>query len=93
MTGGSRHRSSASSRSGAMVNGALVALGIVAVVDNVVSHWILGLHRAVPGPHAGVVEAALVTLGVVMTATGTVRERRARRAGDGRNGAHRRPSG
>lgn len=71
--------SGTSSRWDPMVNGALVALGVVAVVDNVVSHWILGLHRAVPGPHAGAVETGLVALGVTMTVVGVVRERRARR--------------
>jgi hypothetical protein len=45
-----------SGRDAAMVNGALIALGILGIVDNVVFHWMLELHRAVPGPHALTVE-------------------------------------
>ena len=35
-------------RNGALVNGALIALGTLSIVDNVVAHWPLGLHRAPP---------------------------------------------
>ncbi len=64
----------------ALVNGGMVALGVVAVVDNVVSHWLLGLHRAVPGDAATAVEVFLVVLGVVLVAVGLGREVRQRRA-------------
>jgi uncharacterized membrane protein len=63
----------------ALLNGAMVALGLVAVVDNVVSHWVFGLHRAVPGPAAAMVETFLVVLGVVLVALGLWRESRQRR--------------
>lgn len=66
-------------RNRAFVNGALVAAGLIAVVDNVVAHWLLGLHRAVPGPLAGTVEAALVGLGVVILFIGVWREATGRR--------------
>ena len=52
---------------------ALIAIGALATLDNVVAHWILGLHRAVPGPWAGPVEIALVVLAI-----GVWRERQAR---------------
>lgn len=67
-------------RTDALVNGALIGIGILAIVDNIVAHWLLGLHRAVPGPWAGPVEIGLVVLGAGMTAFGLWRERYARRA-------------
>lgn len=70
----------ANHRSDALVNGALIALGGLAVVDNVVVHWLLGLHRAVPEPDASLpVEIGLVVLGAALLALGLRRERRARR--------------
>ncbi len=66
-------------RTDALVNGALIGIGILAIVDNIVAHWILGLHRAVPGPWATPVEIGLVVLGAGMTAFGLWRERQARR--------------
>ena len=63
----------------AMLNGALMALGAVSVVDNVVAHWMLALHRAVPGPYALQVEWALVILGALLFAIGLRRELCARR--------------
>lgn len=67
-----------SERTDALVNGALIALGAAAVLDNVFSHWLLGLHRAVPGDAATPLEAALLVLGLVLVATGMLRELRAR---------------
>ena len=66
----------ASRRNDPLLNGALIALGATAIVNNVVAHWLLGLHRAVPGPWAGPVE---VGLGAGLLALGLWRERRARR--------------
>ena len=63
----------------ALLNGGMVALGAVAVIDNVVSHWLLGLHRAVPGDAATAVEVFLVVLGVALVAVGLLREVRQRR--------------
>jgi uncharacterized membrane protein len=67
-------------RTDAMINGALMAGGLIAILDNVVAHWILQLHRAIPGPHPEPVEAALVVLGAVLLVVGVWRERRARAA-------------
>jgi uncharacterized membrane protein len=66
-------------RTGALRNGALIGIGALAIVDNIVAHWLLGLHRAIPGPWAGPVEVGLVVLGAGMLAVGLWRERRARR--------------
>lgn len=65
-------------RNDAMLNGALMALGAVPVLDNVVVHWMLELHRAVPGSYALQVEWALVILGALLFAIGLRRELRAR---------------
>ena len=66
-------------RNNALINGALIALGALAIVDNVVAHWLLGLHRAIPGPWAGAVEIGLVVLGASMLILGLWREVQARR--------------
>ena len=67
-------------RNEAMLNGALLALGALAVLDNVLAHWVLELHRAIPGPYALHVEWSLVILGALMFVLGLRRELRARRA-------------
>lgn len=71
-----------SPRSDAMLNGALIALGALGIVDNVLFHWVLGLHRAVPGEQALEVEYAFIGGGVLLLILGLWRERRTRRAAD-----------
>lgn len=66
-------------RNDAMLNGALIALGALGIVDNVVNHWILELHRAVPGPYTLQVEIGLVAVSTALLVTGLRRERQARR--------------
>jgi uncharacterized membrane protein len=66
-------------RTDALINGALIAIGALGVADNVVVHWALRLHRAVPGRHASAVEATLVILSAGLLALGVWREQRARR--------------
>ena len=66
-------------RNHALVNGALIAVGALAILGNIVAHWILGLHRAVPGSWAGPVAVALVVLGAGLLTIGVWRERKARR--------------
>jgi uncharacterized membrane protein len=66
-------------RNDAMINGALIALGALGVLDNVVFHWILELHRAVPGPHALTVEVVVAIVSAGLLVLGIWRERRARR--------------
>jgi hypothetical protein len=68
-------------RNHAMLNGALVALGALGILDNVMVHWILGWHRAIEGsPYALHMEIGVVAVSAAMMATGIVRERRARSA-------------
>ena len=59
-----------------------MAIGALGVVDNVVVHWALQLHRAVPGEHALAVEIVLVAGSMLLLGVGLVRERRARRRRD-----------
>ncbi len=66
-------------RTDALINGALTALGAAAILDNVFSHWLLGLHRAVPGSAATPVEVTLLVAGLVAVGIGVRRELRARR--------------
>ncbi len=63
----------------AVISGALIGLRTFGIVDNVASHWLLGLHWAVSGPHAGKVELALVILSASLLIVGLLRERRAHR--------------
>ena len=66
-------------RADALINGALISMGALGVVDNIVVHWLLGLHRAIPGPYATPVEVILVVLSAGLLALGVGREARARR--------------
>ena len=66
-------------RTDALVNGALIAIGALGVADNVVVHWALQLHRAVPGRHASAVEVTLVIISTGLLASGVWREWRARK--------------
>lgn len=68
-------------RTDALVNGALISVGALGIVDNIVAHWLLGLHRAVPGPYATPVEVTLVAFSAALLALGIRREVRARRSG------------
>jgi uncharacterized membrane protein len=68
-----------SGRNVAMVNGAQIALGLLGIVDNVVFHWMLELHRAVPGPDALTVEVVLVIISTGLFSLGIWQQMRARR--------------
>jgi len=65
-------------RRSALLNGALIALGAMGVLDNLILHWGLGLHRAIPGPRAFAVEVVLVIASGAVFGVGLWRERRAR---------------
>jgi uncharacterized membrane protein len=66
-------------RTDAMLNGALILAGLVASLDNIVVHWILGLHRLVQDSEFTLhYEIALAFFGLVLIAVGLIRERRAR---------------
>jgi uncharacterized membrane protein len=56
-----------------------MALGALAITDNIVAHWVLELHRVYEGEWTLQVELALVALGAVLLVIGLWREVRARR--------------
>jgi hypothetical protein len=68
-----------SSRTSANINGALIVIGLLGTVDNVLLHWILGLHRLIDGSeytlHA---EILLVFASTLILAIGIYREWSAR---------------
>ncbi|MGH3665580.1 MAG: hypothetical protein ACRDU8_05745 [Egibacteraceae bacterium] len=67
-------------RDDAMLNAVLIALGALAMLDNIIFHWILESHRFKEGWAGSVYTEALpVAAGTVMVAVGVLRERRARR--------------
>jgi uncharacterized membrane protein len=72
----------AAQRNIAALNGALMAIGLLGVVDNVVFHWLLGLHRLFDGPEPVVfaAEAVIVVVGIALFGLGMFREGRARAA-------------
>jgi uncharacterized membrane protein len=65
-------------RNSSLINGALIAIGVLGIVDNVIFHWVFQLHRVVPGPSAIIVEVMLVVASLVFFAAGIWRELRAR---------------
>ncbi|TIP87531.1 MAG: DUF2243 domain-containing protein [Mesorhizobium sp.] len=65
-------------RNSAAINGALMAIGALGIVDNIVFHWILRLHRAVPGQSALFIEVMLVIVSIGLIAVGIRREMRER---------------
>lgn len=67
-------------RNDAIINGALISVGALGVIDNLLVHWILGWHRAIEGsPYALHMEIGTVAVSAAMLLIGVVRERRARR--------------
>jgi uncharacterized membrane protein len=62
-----------------MINGALIAVGALGIIDNVLFHWILQLHRVVPGPSAFPIEVLLVIVSFGLLIMGLWRELRSRR--------------
>jgi uncharacterized membrane protein len=66
-------------RSDAMINGGLIAIGILGILDNVLVHWMWQLHRAMPGPNALFVEILLVIVSAGLVSLGAWREFRIRK--------------
>jgi len=67
-------------RNGILLNGILITLGLLAILDNLISHWLLGLHRILPNPTLSTyLEVFLFILGLVLFVIGICREIKGRR--------------
>lgn len=64
-----------------LVNGSLISLGLVAVLDNIFSHWLFKWHRILPDETLSeYLEIALfILLGLVLLGIGVYREIKDRR--------------
>ncbi|WP_223067725.1 hypothetical protein [Paenibacillus caui] len=66
-----------------LLNGMFISIGLLAVLDNVFSHWLFKWHRILPNETLSeYLEAALFILGLVLLGTGLLREIRNRRTKD-----------
>lgn len=63
-----------------LINGILIAAGMIAILDNIFSHWIFKLHSVLPDETLSqYVEAALFVLGLILFGIGLFREIKDRR--------------
>lgn len=69
-----------SERNRILINGSLISLGLVAILDNVFSHWLFKWHRILPDETLSeYLEVALFILGLILFETGLYREIKDRR--------------
>ena len=67
-------------RNRVLINGSLISLGFVAILDNIFSHWIFKWHRILPDEKLSeYLEIALFILGLILLGTGVFREIKDRR--------------
>ena len=67
-------------RNGILINGSLISLGLVAVLDNIISHWLFKWHRILPDRTLSLyLEITLFILGLVLLGIGIYREIKERR--------------
>jgi len=58
-----------------LLNGMLISVGLIAVLDNVISHWLFKWHRILPDETLSkYLETALFITGIVMLVSGIYRE-------------------
>lgn len=63
-----------------LINGCLISLGSVAVLDNIISHWLFKWHRILPDETLSqYLEIAIFILGCVFLGIGLYREIKDRR--------------
>ena len=69
-----------SERNRILINGSLISLGLVAILDNVFSHWIFKWHRILPDETLSeYLEVAFFILGLILFGIGLYREIKDRR--------------
>lgn len=72
-----------------MLNGMLISVGLIAVLDNVISHWLFKWHRILPDEMLSkYLEIALFIAGIVLLVLGIYREIKGRKAGFGNSTFH-----
>ncbi|WP_368487467.1 hypothetical protein [Clostridium sp. BJN0013] len=63
-----------------LINGSLISLGLIAILDNIFSHWLFKWHRILPNKTlSGYLEVTLFILGLILLAIGVFREIKDRR--------------
>lgn len=63
-----------------LINGSLISLGLIAILDNIFSHWLFKWHRILPNKAlSGYLEVTLFILGLILLAIGVFREIKDRR--------------
>jgi len=69
-----------SERNRILINGSLISLGLVAILDNIFSHWLFKWHRILPDETLSeYLEIALFILGLILLGMGLYREIKDRR--------------
>jgi hypothetical protein len=69
-----------SERNRILINGSLISIGLVAILDNIISHWIFKWHSILPDQTLSkYLEIASFILGLILLGIGTYRERKDRR--------------
>lgn len=67
-------------RNRAFINGSLISLGAVAILDNIISHWIFKWHRILPDETLSeYLEVALFISGLIFLGIGLYRKIKDRR--------------
>lgn len=67
-------------RNGILINGILISLGLVFVIDNIFFHWIFKWHRILPDHIlSNYLEVSIFILGLVLLGIGINREINGRR--------------
>ena len=63
-----------------MINGMLISVGLIAILDNVVSHWFFKWHRILPDETLSkYLEIALFIAGIILLVIGIYREVKGRK--------------
>ena len=71
-------------RNHVLLNGMLISIGLIAILDNIISHWIFKWHRILPDETLSkYLEIALFIAGIVMLGLGIYKEIKGRKVKTG----------